>query len=64
MATKEELFAAALKAVRLVPEHCNSVGFGCFGCPLNVWCQEEREKLRGPSPERRPDPEEGGGESD
>ncbi|MEE3458745.1 MAG: hypothetical protein VZQ75_02700 [Candidatus Faecousia sp.] len=60
MATKEELFAA----VRLVHEHCKSVEFGCFGCPLNAWCEEEYEKLGGPSPERWPDPEEGGTEND
>lgn len=37
MATKEELFAA----VRLIHKHCVSLKFGCCGCPLNDWCDQE-----------------------
>lgn len=56
MATKEELF----KAVRLIHKHCVSLKFGCCGCPLNDWCDEEYGNRGGPSPDQWPDPEEGG----
>lgn len=58
MATKEELFAA----VRLIHKHCISLKFGCRGCPLNDWCDEEYDNRDGASPDQWPDPEEGGGE--
>lgn len=53
MATKEELFAA----VRLIHKHCISLKFGCRGCPLNDWCDEEYDNRDGASPDQWPDPD-------
>lgn len=62
MATKEELF----NAVRLIKEHCKEQDkidpISCvrkdYKCPLWNWCFENSVK----TPNRWPDPEEGGGE--
>lgn len=60
MATKEELFAAIL----LLKEFCKNQPI-CGrdqSCQLWGWCCRNSEKTGWNSPDRWPDPEEGGGE--
>lgn len=57
MATKEELF----KAVRTIKQYCEKSD-GCGYCDGYAWCVAMRQGGGLNTPNRWPDPEEGGGE--
>lgn len=57
MATKEELFAA----VRTIKQFCEKSD-GCGYCDVYAWCVAMRQGGGMNTPNRWPDPEEGGGE--